>query len=202
MRYIANRSSGRQGYAIAAAAAALGARVTLVSGPVNLQTPRGVDRVDVETALEMQAAVKESMPADAAVMVAAVADWRMRDEATEKIKKRGSAPPALIMEENPDILATLATSNDRPKLVVGFAAETQNVIENAQKKRKGKGADWIVANDVSFDEDGSVMGGATNTVHIVRGPKKVDSWDEMPKEDVAMQLVEAIAEELENPSDD
>lgn len=206
VRYIANRSSGRQGYAIAGAAAALGARVTLVSGPVHLATPTGVDRVDVETALEMAAAVKQAMPADAAVMVAAVADWRMRDEATEKIKKRGSAPPALIMEENPDILATLASSNHRPQLVVGFAAETQNVIENAQKKRKSKGADWIVANDVSFEEGESVMGGTTNTVHIVRGPKKVESWDEMPKEDVAMKLAEAmadeLAEELESPSDD
>ncbi|MHA6318396.1 bifunctional phosphopantothenoylcysteine decarboxylase/phosphopantothenate synthase [Altererythrobacter sp. CAU 1778] len=201
VRYIANRSSGKQGFAIAAAAATLGARVTLVAGPVHLATPPGVDRVDVETALEMAQAVKSALPADAAVMVAAVADWRLRDTAEEKIKKRGSAPPALILEENPDILATVASGTMRPRLLVGFAAETNDVLENARKKRRSKGADWIVANDVSFGERGSVMGGASNTVHIVQSGD-VETWDEMPKEVVAMKLVEKIADALNNPADD
>ena len=191
VRYIANRSSGRQGFAIAAAAAALGARVTLVTGPVFLQTPPGVDRVDVESAREMAVAVKKALPVDAAVMVAAVADWRSKDVAPAKIKKRGNAPPALLLTENPDILATLAGSDQRPKLLVGFAAETDDLLENAKKKRKSKGADWIVANDVSDD----VMGGDDNTVHIVTS-KKVESWDSMPKRDVAMKLVERIADAL------
>src|SRR6478609_156397 len=149
VRYIANRSSGKQGYAIAAAAAAAGARVTLVSGPVTLATPPGVDRIDVESAEEMAAAVKKALPADVAVMVAAVSDWRTKDFASEKIKKRGSAPPALLLKENPDILATTAGSTKRPKLLIGFAAETEDVIDNATSKRKSNGVDWIVANDVS-----------------------------------------------------
>ena len=149
VRYIANRSSGKQGFAIAAAAAAAGARVTLVAGPVTLATPPGVDRIDVETAREMAAAVTATLPVDVAIMVAAVADWRTRDFAVEKMKKRGSAPPALVLEENPDILASLATGRKRPRLVVGFAAETQDVVANAKEKLKRKAADWIVANDVS-----------------------------------------------------
>jgi phosphopantothenoylcysteine decarboxylase/phosphopantothenate--cysteine ligase len=192
VRYIANKSSGRQGYAIAAAAAAAGARVTLVSGPVALATPPGVDRVDVQTAVEMAAAVKKALPADAAVMVAAVADWRIDQVAGEKIKKRGSAPPALRLTENPDILATVATGTKRPKLVVGFAAETENVLEHAKEKRKRKGADWIVANDVS----GDVMGGKSNTVHIVMA-SGVEHLPEMPKEEVARALIERIANALE-----
>lgn len=191
VRYIANRSSGKQGYAIAAAAAAAGARVTLVSGPVNLPTPPGVDRIDVETAVEMDQAVKDALPADAAIMVAAVADWRSADVATIKMKKREAAPPALRLTENPDILATLAAGMRRPRLVVGFAAETNDVIENAKAKRKRKGADWIVANDVS----GDVMGGARNRVHIVT-EDDVDSWDDLPKEEVARRLVEKIADAL------
>ncbi|KPL68754.1 hypothetical protein SZ64_12010 [Erythrobacter sp. SG61-1L] len=192
VRYIANRSSGKQGFAIAAAAAALGARVTLVTGPVHLRTPPGVDRIDVESALEMSEAVKRALPADAAVMVAAVADWRTKEFADAKIKKRANAPPALLLTENPDILATVAAGTKRPKLLVGFAAETDNLIENAKKKRKSKGADWIVANDVT----GDAMGGEQNTVHIVTA-KAVEDWPAMPKEDVALKLMERIADALE-----
>jgi len=191
VRYIANRSSGRQGFAIAAAAAAAGARVTLVAGPVHLETPRGVDRVNVETAVEMADAVKQAMPADIAVMVAAVADWRVATVAEEKIKKRGSAPPALLLTENPDILTNVAAMTERPKLLIGFAAETDDVLKHAKEKRKRKGADWIIANDVS----GDVMGGADNTVHIVTG-KEVESLPEMPKEEVAKILVEKFANAL------
>lgn len=191
VRYLANRSSGKQGYAIAAAAAAAGAKVTLVSGPVNLRTPLGVDRIDVGSAEEMAAAVREGLPADVAIMVAAVADWRPRDYIENKIKKRGSAPPALILSENPDILASVAASVDRPDLLIGFAAETDDVVDNARKKRKSKGVDWIVANDVS----GDVMGGDDNQVHLVR-ENKVEHWDAMTKQDVAMKLVTQIAERL------
>ncbi|HSG34361.1 MAG TPA: bifunctional phosphopantothenoylcysteine decarboxylase/phosphopantothenate synthase [Sphingomonadaceae bacterium] len=191
VRYIANRSSGRQGFAVAAAAAALGARVTLIAGPVHLKTPLGVDRVDVESASEMADAVKKALPADAAIMIAAVSDWRSKDVASEKIKKRGSAPPALILQENPDILATLAADTRRPALLIGFAAETENLIDNAKKKRKTKGADWIVANDVSKD----VMGGSENTVKLITS-KDVDHWDPMPKEQVALKLMEKVADAL------
>lgn len=191
VRYIANRSSGRQGFAIAAAARAAGARVTLVAGPVMLPTPPGVDRIDVETAREMAAEVTGALPADVAVMVAAVADWRTRDFAEAKMKKRGSAPPALILAENPDILASLATGRKRPKLVVGFAAETEDVIANAKDKLKRKAADWIVANDVS----GDVMGGADNRIHLVT-KSGVEDWDPMPKEDVARHLIARIADAL------
>src|SRR6185436_13054506 len=153
------RSSGKQGYAIAAATAAAGARVTLVSGPVTLATPPGVDRIDVESAEEMAAAVKKALPADVAIMVAAVSDWRTKDFAPEKIKKRGSAPPALLLTENPDILATVASGKQRPGLLIGFAAETEDVLENATRKRKSKGVDWIVANDVSPGNGKDTMGG-------------------------------------------
>lgn len=191
VRYIANRSSGKQGFAIAAAAAQAGARVTLVAGPVTLPTPPGVDRIDVETAQDMAQAVRAALPVDVAVMVAAVADWRTRDYAAEKIKKRGSAPPALLLEENPDILASTAASPQRPPLVIGFAAETQDVVGNATRKRKSKGVDWIVANDVS----GDVMGGDSNTVHLVR-ESGVEHWEHMSKDQVARQLVERIATQL------
>lgn len=191
VRYIANRSSGKQGFAIAAAAATAGARVTLVAGPVTLATPPGVDRIDVETAREMAAAVTAALPVDVAIMVAAVADWRTRDIASEKMKKRGSAPPALVLAENPDILASLATGRKRPRLVVGFAAETQDVVANAKDKLKRKAADWIVANDVS----GDVMGGADNRVHLVT-KKGVEDWAPMPKEEVARRLIEKIADAL------
>ena len=191
VRYIANRSSGKQGFAIAAAAARAGARVTLIAGPVQLHTPPGVDRIDVETARQMAEAVKLALPADVAVMVAAVADWRSTDEHSEKMKKRGSAPPALRLTENPDILAMVAVSDRRPKLVVGFAAETEKVLENAKDKRKRKGADWIVANDVS----GDVMGGEVNAVHIITA-KTVETLPEMAKDDVATVLIERIADAL------
>jgi phosphopantothenoylcysteine decarboxylase/phosphopantothenate--cysteine ligase len=189
VRYIANRSSGKQGFAIAAALARLRARVTLVSGPVALATPAGVDRVDVETAREMAAAVDQALPADAAVLVAAVADWRVEPSGS-KIKKQGAAPSLAFME-NPDILAGLARDPRRPALVVGFAAETDDVIANATAKLARKGADWIVANDVS----GDVMGGADNRVHLVTSAG-VEDWEEMPKEQVAAKLADRIADEL------
>lgn len=191
VRYIANRSSGKQGFAIAAAAAALGARVTLVAGPVSLKTPAGVARIDVESALQMAEAVKRALPADVAVMVAAVADWRPKEYRAHKLKKRGDAPPALMLTENPDILTNIAGAPRRPELVIGFAAETDNMLEHAKAKRKRKGADWIVANDVS----GSVMGGDLNRVTIISG-EGVETLDEMPKSAVAMALVERIAASL------
>jgi phosphopantothenoylcysteine decarboxylase / phosphopantothenate---cysteine ligase len=186
VRYLANRSSGRQGFAVAAALAGRGARVTLVAGPVDLPTPAGVARVDVETARQMASAVDAALPADAAVLVAAVADWRV-EAAAQKVKK-GAAPPALALVENPDILAGLARSPLRPRLLVGFAAETENVVEHALAKRRRKGCDWIVANDVS----GDVMGGAANAVHLVTA-EGVESWERSPKEQVAARLADRIA---------
>jgi len=191
VRYIANRSSGKQGFAIAGALAALGARVTLVAGPVTLPTPSGVDRIDVETALDMAAAVDAALPADAAIMVAAVADWRV-EASGQKIKKGASGPPVLHLVENPDILATLARDPRRPRLVVGFAAETEHVVDHARAKLARKGADWIVANDVS----GDVMGGDANTVHIVSADG-VESWERLPKGDVAERLADRIAAALD-----
>ncbi|MBO9576053.1 MAG: bifunctional phosphopantothenoylcysteine decarboxylase/phosphopantothenate synthase [Sphingobium sp.] len=192
VRYIANRSSGKQGFAIAAAAARAGANVTLIAGPVMLPTPAGVTRIDVETAREMLAAVEQALPADVAILVAAVADWRAAEEAGQKIKKDGSGKPApLALAENPDILATLANHAKRPGLLVGFAAETEAVVDHAAAKRARKGADWIVANDVS----GDVMGGATNRVHLVTSAR-IEDWPEMPKSAVATRLVERIADEL------
>ena len=166
--------------------------MTLVAGPVHLPTPHGVDRIDVESAEQMAKAVKDALPADCAVMVAAVADWRPRDYQQEKIKKRGSAPPALMLTENPDILAMVAASSKRPDLLIGFAAETENVVDNARRKRKSKGVDWIVANDVS----GDVMGGDSNTVHVIR-ERTVDDWEQLSKDEVAWRLVEQIAGQLE-----
>ncbi len=200
VRYIANRSSGKQGFAIAAMAAAAGARVTLIAGPVHLPTPVGVDRIDVETAEDMAEEVRRALPADIAFMVAAVADWKSRHVAGEKMKKRGSAPPALILAENPDILASTAAGRKRPTLLIGFAAETENVVENAKSKRKRKGADWIVANNVAGDIGESVMGGDLNQVHIVTA-RGVESLPEMAKEDVARELVLRAAEALV-PGDD
>ncbi|WP_257547297.1 phosphopantothenate--cysteine ligase family flavoprotein [Sphingopyxis sp. DBS4] len=193
VRYIANRSSGKQGFAIAAAAAEAGAEVLLIAGPVPLPTPPGVIRVDVETAREMAAEVEASLPVDAAIMVAAVADWRAADTAAQKIKKDGSgAVPPLALAENPDILAGLAKSARRPPLLIGFAAETNDVIAHAEAKLARKGCDWIVANDVSADP----MGGETNRVHIV-SKAGVDSWDRLPKHAVARKLMEKIADELD-----
>ncbi|RHW16288.1 bifunctional phosphopantothenoylcysteine decarboxylase/phosphopantothenate--cysteine ligase CoaBC [Sphingomonas gilva] len=189
VRYIANRSSGKQGFAIAAALARRGARVSLVAGPVALPTPPGVTRIDVETAREMAAAVEAALPADAAVMVAAVADWRTEGE-RQKIKKQAGGA-TLHLTENPDILAGLGARKDRPHLLIGFAAETEKVIEHATAKLARKGADWIVANDVS----GDVMGGDANTVHIV-SQDGVESWDRMDKAAVADALAERIAKAL------
>ena len=191
VRYIANRSSGKQGFAIAGALAALGARVTLVAGPVNLPTPRGVTRVDVETARQMAAATLAALPADAGVFVAAVADWHVA-ATDEKIKKTaGAPPPALALVENPDILATVAAHALRPRLVVGFAAETQSTVEHAVAKRLRKAADWIVANDVS----GDVMGGDANTVHLITAAG-IEDWPTLPKAQVAARLAQRIADEL------
>ncbi|MDK2760388.1 MAG: bifunctional phosphopantothenoylcysteine decarboxylase/phosphopantothenate--cysteine ligase CoaBC [Sphingopyxis sp.] len=193
VRYIANRSSGKQGFAIAAAAAEAGAEVLLIAGPVALPTPPGVIRVDVETAREMAAEVAQGLPVDAAIMVAAVADWRAADTAAQKIKKDGSGAIApLALAENPDILAGLAKSPARPPLLIGFAAETNDVLDHAQAKLDRKGCDWIVANDVAADP----MGGETNRVHIV-SKGGVDSWDRLPKEAVARKLMEKIADELD-----
>ena len=196
VRYIANRSSGKQGFAIAAALARLGARVTLIAGPVTLATPPGVIRIDVQTARDMAAAVDAALPADAAILVAAVADWRV-EEAAQKIKKDGSGVmPTLTLVENPDILAELARSPKRPKLLIGFAAETENVIEHAQAKLARKGCDWIVANDVS----GDVMGGAANAVHFVTADG-VESWERMGKDEVAERLAERVFKTLSAKTD-
>lgn len=192
VRYIANRSSGKQGYAIAAAAAKAGAQVTLISGPVNLPTPPGVTRVDVETARQMAAAVEAALPADVAIMVAAVADWRSAGEAAQKIKKDGSGTvPPLHLVENPDILATLCKSELRPPLVVGFAAETNDVLDHARAKLARKGADWIVANDVATHK----MGGEINVLHIVSA-SGVETLPELPKDAAAALLIERIADAL------
>jgi phosphopantothenoylcysteine decarboxylase/phosphopantothenate--cysteine ligase len=189
VRVIANRSSGRQGFAIAAAAAEAGARVTLVAGPVSLGTPNGVDRVDVETAAQMAEAAFAALPADAAILVAAVADWRVEPSAA-KLKK-GEGPPQLKFVPTRDILAELGASERRPRLLVGFAAETESVVEHAIAKRRAKGADWIVANDVS----GDVMGGHRNRVHLITA-EGVEDWPEASKDEVARQLVDRIAEAL------
>jgi len=193
VRYLTNRSSGKQGYAIAEALAALGCEVTLVSGPTALSAPAGVKRVQVETARQMLAACQAALPADLAVCVAAVADWRPADEGAVKIKKTGDAPPALRLVENPDILATLSAAGpDRPGLVVGFAAETNDVEAYAQAKLARKGCDWIVANDVSVE---GVMGGDDNTVSIVSATG-VERWDKTAKSDVATKLAERMAKAL------
>ncbi|PWS36889.1 bifunctional phosphopantothenoylcysteine decarboxylase/phosphopantothenate--cysteine ligase CoaBC [Falsiroseomonas bella] len=193
VRYIANRSSGRQGYAIAAALAALGARVTLVSGPVALPAPAGVALRRIESARDMLAAVEAALPADAAIFNAAVADFRPEAAPTQKIKKEpGAAPPEIRLALNPDILATVAAHPDRrPRLVVGFAAETEKVVAHATAKRLRKGCDWIVANDVS----GDVMGGAENAVHLVTAAG-VEDWPRLPKDEVARRLAARIAEAL------
>ena len=190
VRVIANRSSGRQGFAIAGAAAEAGARVTVVAGPVSLQTPAGVDRIDVETAQEMAQAVAAGLPTDVAIMVAAVADWRVEQSAS-KLKK-SDGPPQLKFLPNPDILAELSASTQRPQLVIGFAAETDHVIDNAIAKQVAKGADWIVANDVS----GDVMGGHDNRVHLVTRDG-VEDWPEMTKDEVAHRLIERVSKELQ-----
>jgi phosphopantothenoylcysteine decarboxylase / phosphopantothenate---cysteine ligase len=198
VRYIANRSSGRQGHAIARAAAQAGARVTLVSGPVSLPDPAGVDVVHVESAREMKAAVDAALPADIAIFAAAVADYRAAEAQPQKIKKDGRPPAPLALAENPDILAGVAgMKQGRPPLVVGFAAETQDVVALARAKLARKGCDLIVANDVSMESGiaGGVMGGSRNAVHIVT-KAGAESWPEMDKEAVAAKLVARLAEEL------
>ncbi len=194
VRFIGNHSSGKQGFAIAAALAAAGARVTLVAGPVHLPTPAGVTRVDVMTAREMQAACEAALPADIAVMVAAVADWRA-DAAGTKLKKDGSGPPPLILTENPDILAGIGHHARRPALVVGFAAETGDLIAHASAKRTKKGADWIVANDVTE----GVFGSDHTHVHLVTAAGPED-WGSTPKQAVASRLVARIAAHLNGQS--
>ena len=195
VRYLSNQSSGRQGYAIAGALAAQGARVTLVSGPVTLPTPPGVDRVDAESARDMLKACEEALPADVFIAVAAVADWRPAHAASRKLKLKetGDAAPVLNLAENPDILATVARKRKhRPGLVIGFAAETHDLEANALAKRARKGCDWIVANDVS----GDIMGGADNEILLVRGDGNVDRWPRLDKTEVARRLAQAIADAL------
>ena len=193
VRYLANRSSGRQGHAIAAAAAAAGARVTLVSGPVAIPDPAGVSVVRVESAREMLASVEAALPADIAVFAAAVGDWRPVEARLGKIKKDGAAPAPLTLVENPDILATIAArTEDRPRLVVGFAAETDHVLDNAKRKLAKKGCDLVVANDVSTA--GGVMGGSENTVHLVARDGGVETWPKLGKDEVGRRLVAHLAE--------
>jgi phosphopantothenoylcysteine decarboxylase / phosphopantothenate---cysteine ligase len=198
VRYIANRSSGKQGYAIAAAARVAGADVTLVSGPVELDHPPGVSVIPVESARDMLHQVEAALPVDIAIFAAAVADWRVANAGEQKLKKTSAGMPPLQLVENPDILATISKLPDaRPKLVIGFAAETENLIDNAKAKLARKGCDWIVANDVS--PASGVMGGDRNTVHLLTrdGPEiNVESWPVMTKEEVASALVARVAEIL------
>jgi len=195
VRYISNHSSGKQGHAIAAALAALGAHTVLVSGPTQEPTPAGVKVVAVETAVEMLAACEAALPVNVAVMAAAVADWRVETAGPHKLKKDGGGPPVLHLAENPDILASIAQrGNDRPALVIGFAAETDDVIENARAKRLRKRCDWILANDVSPGT--GTFGGDRNTIHLVDG-EGIEDWPAMTKREVAQRLAERIARHLE-----
>jgi phosphopantothenoylcysteine decarboxylase/phosphopantothenate--cysteine ligase len=194
VRYIANRSSGQQGHAIAAALVRLGARVTLVSGPVAVPDPAGADLRRVETAQEMLAACEAALPVDVAVCAAAVADWRVAETQGQKMKKDGGSAPALTLIPNPDILATLSRAGPlRPRLVVGFAAETERVVDYAIEKRRRKGCDWIVANDVSPAT--GIMGGNANEVHLVT-EAGAEAWPRMAKTEVAALLAERIAAAL------
>ena len=198
VRYIANRSSGKQGYAIAEACVSAGASVTLISGPVHLEPPSSVTIMPVKTAREMHDAVKAALPADIAIMTAAVADWRADDAAKEKIKKDGSGSiPPIAFKENPDILKELSHSDRRPAFVVGFAAETKSVIKHAKAKLKRKGADLIVANDVSSKSAGGigVMGGDENIIHLITKDGH-ETWDKMSKKEVAKRLVDVIADKV------
>jgi phosphopantothenoylcysteine decarboxylase / phosphopantothenate---cysteine ligase len=195
VRFIANRSSGKQGHAIAAAAAAAGADVVLVSGPVSLPDPPGVSVVKVETARQMLEAVEQAMPVDAAVFAAAVADWRPERTSASKIKKQAGRTPTLALVENPDILSIIAhRKSDRPSLVIGFAAETDELIANAKAKLAKKACDWILANDVSAAS--GVMGGDTNTIHLISADG-VESWPPQSKDDVARMLIERIVKALQ-----
>jgi phosphopantothenoylcysteine decarboxylase / phosphopantothenate---cysteine ligase len=202
VRYIANRSSGKQGFAIAAAAQAAGADVTLISGPVELDDPKGVSVVHVESARQMLERVEAALPVDVAIFAAAVADWRVANEGGQKLKKTAGGMPPLQLVENPDILATISKRGERrPPLVIGFAAETEHLIDNAKAKLKRKGCDWIVANDVSPTT--GVMGGDRNTVHLLTRTGDeiaVDSWPVMTKEQVASELIAQVAKAVEKPS--
>lgn len=198
VRYLANRSSGRQGHAIAAALARMGADCVLVSGPTALADPPGVSVVKIESARDMLAACQSALPVDVAVCAAAVSDWRPAETPAGKIKKTKGAPPDVKLAENPDILATLSrAANQRPRLVVGFAAETDHVTDNAVKKRAAKGCDWILANDVSPGT--GTFGGEDNTIHFVTA-SGVEDWPKMSKDDVAARLAERIAGFLQNPA--
>jgi phosphopantothenoylcysteine decarboxylase/phosphopantothenate--cysteine ligase len=195
VRFIANRSSGKQGHAIAAAAAAAGAEVTLVHGPVNLPDPPGVSVIHVETARQMLKAVEEALPADVAIFTAAVADWRPVSVSDSKIKKQQGKTPTLALIENPDILLTIAhRKSARPQLVIGFAAETDDLLANAKAKLAKKGCDWILANDVSPQT--GIMGGDVNTIHLIDAGG-VESWPPLSKDDVARRLVGRIAGALQ-----
>src|SRR6202035_1900515 len=198
VRYIANRSSGKQGFAIAIAAQAAGADVTLISGPVDLDDPRGITVRHVESAREMLHRVEAALPVDIAIFAAAVADWRVANEGEQKLKKTAAGMPPLQLVENPDILATISQLSDkRAALVTGFAAETEHLIDNAKGKLARNGCNWIVANDVS--PTSGVMGGDRNTVHLLTRDGAgihVDSWPAMTKEDVAAALVGRIAKTL------
>jgi len=205
VRYIANRSSGKQGFAIAAAARAAGAEVILISGPVDLGDPPGVLVKRVESARQMLREVETALPVDIAIFAAAVADWRVVNEGEQKLKKTPAGMPALQLAENPDILATVSSLNDgRPPLVIGFAAETEHLIDNARAKLKRKGCDWIVANDVSPAT--GVMGGDRNTVHLLSRKDgdisideiSIDSWPAMTKEQVAAELIARVAKDLKD----
>ena len=189
VRYIANRSSGKQGYAIATALAHEGADVTLISGPTNIEKPRGVNIIDVKSARDMMAATENTLPADALICVAAVADWHVKNANDQKIKKQGNDLPIIEFAENPDILKTISHHENRPKLVIGFAAETENVLDNAKSKLNKKGCDWILANDVS----GTVMGGDQNQIHFITN-EGLENWPTMDKKSVAEKLAHSIKE--------
>jgi len=196
VRFIANRSSGKQGHAIAAALASAGAEVTLVSGPVHEPDPPGVRVVRIESACDMLAACRAALPVDVAVCAAAVADWRVAKARRAKIKKRpGEAAPTLTLEENPDILAALARGDGRPRLVIGFAAETEDLVGNARRKLAAKGCDWIVANDVSREQ--GTFGGVFNTVQLIRSGAEPEIWPRLAKAEVAARLVARIAAHFE-----
>ena len=196
VRFIGNRSSGQQGHAIAQAAAAAGARVTLVSGPVCIADPSGIEAVRVESAREMLAAVEAALPADIFIAAAAVADWRVEHSGAQKIKKGAGGPPSLALVENPDILASIGRkSHDRPALIVGFAAETENLIDNARRKLQQKKCDLIVANSVA--EGSGTFGGDSNAVHVVT-EAAVESWPKMSKQEVAARLVDRLVAMLHN----
>ncbi|MEE8500055.1 MAG: bifunctional phosphopantothenoylcysteine decarboxylase/phosphopantothenate--cysteine ligase CoaBC [Kiloniellales bacterium] len=194
VRYLANRSSGRQGHAVAQALARLGAETTLITGPTRLADPAGVQVVHIESAEEMLTACQEALPVEVAVCAAAVSDWRVKQASGQKLKKNGGGPPELALIANPDILACLsAAGNMRPRLVVGFAAETEKVVENAKAKLKSKGCDWILANDVSAQS--GTFGGAENTIHLIEAGV-VEPWPRMAKEEVAERLAARIADHL------